>query len=120
MEKPLKSKLKIRTAIFSCSILFLVIILFLIQNHENGSFVIVNVDGVKSTYSLNEDMQIALNNGTNTLVIEDGYVYMLEANCPDHICIKQGKINKKGQTITCLPNKITVSISSDDDIDIIN
>ena len=120
MEKPLKSKLKIRTAIFSCSILIIALILFLIQNHENGSFVVVNVDGIKSTYSLNEDIEITLNNGTNILAIEDGYAYMSYADCPDHICIKQGKINKKGQTITCLPNKITISISSDSDIDIIN
>ncbi len=119
MVKQLKSKRKIRTAIFSCSILLVAIILLIIQNHENGSFVIVNVDGVKTTYSLNIDKQIILNEGTNTLIIKDGYAYIVEANCKDHICIKQGKINKKGQTITCLPNKITVSIKSDDDIDII-
>ncbi len=118
MEKPLKSKLRIRTAIFSCSILFIVLILFLIQSHDNGSLVVINVDGDTSYYLLNKDQEIDL--GTNIVTIKGGYVYMSYADCPDKICIKQGKINKKGQTITCLPNKITVSISSDDDIDIIN
>ena len=116
----MKSKLKIRTAIFSCSILFISLLLILLNNRENGSFVIVNNNGDISYYSLNVDNVIILNNGSNTLTIKDGYAYMSDANCPDKICMHQGKINKKGQTITCLPNKITVSISSDDDIDIIN
>ena len=42
------------------------------------------------------------------------------ADCPDKICIKQGKINKKGQTISCLPNKISISISNNDDVDIVS
>ena len=120
MVKPLKSKLKYRTAIFSCSILLIALILFIGQNHENGSFVVVNIDGNKAYYSLSKDKEIVLNDGSNTLVIKDGYAYMENATCPDKICIKQGKINKKGQTITCLPNKITVSIDNNDDIDIIN
>lgn len=120
MEKQLKSKLKKRTAIFSCSILFISLFFILFNNRENGSLVVVNNNGNIFYYSLNVDNQIALNEGTNIVVIKDGYVYMEDANCPDKICIKQGKINKKGQTITCLPNKITISIRNDDDIDIIN
>ena len=119
MEKQLKSKLKYRTAIFSCSVLLIALILFISQNHENGSFVVVNIDDNKTYYSLSEDKEIVLNDGSNILVIENGYAYMKYATCPDKICIKQGKINKKGQTITCLPGKITVSIDSDDDVDII-
>lgn len=117
MEKPLKSKLSIRTAIFSCSILIISILLILFTNKEKGSKVIINVDGTVTYYSLNVDQEIDL--GTNKVTIKDGYAYMEYADCPDKICIKQGKINKKGQTITCLPNKITVSIDNNDDIDII-
>ena len=112
-------KLKVRTVIFGCSILIISILLILFQNQDSGSFVCVNVDGNKTYYSLNKDQEITLNNGTNILMIKDGYAYMEFAKCPDKICIKQGKINKKGQTISCLPNKITVSITSDDDIDFI-
>ncbi len=117
MEKQLKSKLSIRTAIFSCSIFFIALILLFAQNKESGSLVVVNIDGNKSYYDLNKDNEIDL--GTNIIIIKDGYVYMEYANCPDKICIKQGKINKKGQTLTCLPNKITVSIDNNDDVDII-
>ncbi len=118
MERQLKSKLKIRTAIFSCSILFISIFLLIFHNHNSGSLVVVNKDGVKTYYSLSVDQTIDLD--SNTLVIEDGCAYMKYANCKDHICIKQGKIKLNGQTITCLPNKITVSITNNnDDLDVI-
>ncbi len=44
---------------------------------------------------------------------------MIEATCPDHLCIKQHSINEQGGTIVCLPNKIVIkggfSGSFDDD-----
>ena len=35
---------------------------------------------------------------------------MIKATCPDHLCIKQGKINKKGATIVCLPHHLVVEV----------
>ena len=40
---------------------------------------------------------------------------MDDANCPDKLCVKQGKISKDGETITCLPNKVTVTVYGEDD-----
>lgn len=37
---------------------------------------------------------------------------MISATCPDHLCIKQGAINKKGQSIICLPHKLIVEVVS--------
>ena len=118
MEKRLK--LKIRTVIFGCSILFISFFLIIFQNQDSGSFVCINIDGNNSYYLLNNNQKIVLNDGSNVLVIKDGYAYMDYADCPDKICIKQGKINKNGQTISCLPNKISISISNNDDVDIVS
>ena len=38
---------------------------------------------------------------------------MEDANCPDKLCIKQGKIDSNGQKIVCLPNKTVVEIRSE-------
>ena len=87
-----------------------------------GAYVVVRVDGEEvGKYSLSEDGEYSLNGGTNILVIENGAAYLIEANCPDHLCVKQGKINKNGQTITCLPNKLTVTVyGEDNDVDLVS
>lgn len=88
----------------------------------DGAYVVVRVDGEEvGKYSLSEDGEYSLNGGTNILVIENGAAYLIEANCPDHLCVKQGKINKNGQTITCLPNKLTVTVyGEDNDVDLVS
>ncbi len=35
---------------------------------------------------------------------------ILEADCPDKVCIKDGMIIKPGQSLVCLPNKVVVEI----------
>ncbi len=48
--------------------------------------------------------------GTNLLMIKNGEVWISEANCPNHDCVKQGKISMNGEMLVCLPHKLTVSI----------
>ena len=70
---------------------------------------------------LAEDGTYSLNGGTNVLQIEDGKARMIEAHCPDHYCMNQGSIRNTGETITCLPNKLTVTVVSggDDFVEIV-
>jgi hypothetical protein len=78
---------------------------------EKGANVVVSINGNEvATYSLAKDGLYELNNGTNILCIEDGTAYLIEASCPDHLCVKQGKISYQGETITCLPYKLTVTV----------
>lgn len=94
-------------------ILLLALILYLLLNAFSGTGeqVVVRINGEKvCEYSLNDDGTYPLNGGTNILVISGGKAYITEANCPDKICINQGKISKTGQCITCLPNRVTVTV----------
>ena len=87
---------------------------------EDGSCVTVTVDGeIYGTYSLNEDQTVEIQTeyGTNILEIKDGAAAMIEASCPDGYCMDQGSKNKNRQTIVCLPNKVVVEISADEDSD---
>lgn len=78
---------------------------------EEGARVVVKVDGKEiAEYSLTVDGKYELNGGTNTLVIENGHAYLSDANCPDKLCVHQGKISRTGEVITCLPNKLTVTV----------
>ena len=83
-------------------------------NKEIGNTVVVRINGEKvAVYSLDENSEYVLNNGTHILVIENGEAYLKETGCPDHYCEKQGKISYNNQTLTCLPFKLTVTVSND-------
>lgn len=51
--------------------------------------------------------------GTNTLEIQEGKVFVSEADCPDKLCMRQGKISRVGAMIVCLPNRFVVEIKSE-------
>lgn len=86
---------------------------------EEGACVIVRVDGQQvATYSLTENGEYPLNGGTNILCIREGKAFLTDANCPDHLCVKQGKIDQTGETITCLPNRLTVTVYGGEDSEI--
>ena len=47
---------------------------------------------------------------TNKIIIKDGFVFVEKASCKNQICVKHKKISKRGESIVCLPNKVTVEI----------
>ena len=49
-------------------------------------------------------------NGFNTVKIEKGEVFVFEADCKNQVCVKKGKISKKGETIACTPHKFLVEV----------
>lgn len=85
---------------------------------QNGSYVVVTVDGKEYVkLSLNEEKTIDIKseNGINKLQIKGGFADMIDADCPDGLCVDQRKISKKGETIICLPHKIVVEVISEDE-----
>ena len=81
--------------------------MFLMQNGNYAS-IRITIDGEEyGTYSLAEDQVISIGN-TNVCEIKDGKVNMIEADCPDHLCMKQKAITDAGGTIVCLPNKVVI------------
>lgn len=81
---------------------------------EPGNKVTVYSEKEKiASYSLSEEVDILLKSskgGTNRLVIKDGEASVIEASCPDQLCIHQKSINKSGETIVCLPNQLVVEV----------
>lgn len=48
----------------------------------------------------------------NDIVTTGDQIQIIDANCPDQVCVKKGRISKPGQTIVCLPHKLLVEIKS--------
>lgn len=124
-------KKKKRDIIFIGVILVVALIAFFVVDKfikKDGNKVVIKVDGeIVKIVNLTDTNNIIVNGydgGTNTVVIENGTVYMTEADCPDKICVNTGKISKIGETIVCLPHRVVVEIQgevsqsdSDDSID---
>ena len=98
-----------------------VVLLFVIHSRgREGSYVVVMIRNketarysmtINGVYDINGDNDNNGDNGnTNRVEIKDGRVRMIEASCPNHLCIRQGWISLEGQSIVCLPNKVVVRI----------
>ena len=102
--------------IFSVIVLCVAAIFFFNSAKQEGGRAVVLIDGKEvASYSLDADREVRLenNDGYNILVIKDGYAYIKEASCPDKICVNNTKKKYNGETLICLPNKITVKIVSE-------
>ncbi len=84
---------------------------------REGSWVVVTVNGEETArYPLSEHREVRLESdgGYNVLVIKDGEADVIEASCPDGLCVDFRPISKDGETIVCLPNKTVVSIEAEE------
>lgn len=86
----------------------------LYMNKDSKTCVKIYVDNeLVATLPINEDCEFdieGINGSHNLLAVENGKVYMKEADCPDKICIQTGIVTELTQTIVCLPNRIVVTI----------
>ena len=82
-----------------------------------GKQVEVRVEGkVLGTYALDVDKTffIGEKGHRNFVVIKDGAVQVTEADCPDKVCVNKGKISRVGESIICLPHRVVIEVTSDE------
>lgn len=48
--------------------------------------------------------------GYNTIQIADGKIGIIDADCPDRLCVKMGMISSTGYPVSCLPHKLVIQI----------
>ena len=89
-----------------------------------GAYAVIYFDGTEmerikldNNYT---ELPVRTHLGENIVAVSNEEVSVISADCPDKLCVKQGKVSKKGETIVCLPHKIVVEveggISADYDI----
>ena len=89
-------------------------IFFLILDGKS-SVVVVTLDGEEyARLELDEDTELLVTSehGSNLIVIENGKVFVKDADCPDKICVKSGCADEM-KTIVCLPHRLTVSVETE-------
>lgn len=83
---------------------------------KKGTYAVVKVDG-KELYKFELDKDTTVDvagyqGGVNRIEVKAGKVSMTEADCPDELCVKTGKISRTGETIVCLPHRVVIEIKS--------
>ncbi|MDV4149520.1 NusG domain II-containing protein [Clostridium sp. AL.422] len=65
-----------------------------------------------------ETIELSTDLGTNIIKIKDNEIGIIEADCPDKVCMNPEHIEKPGQSLVCLPNKVMIEIKgmADDDV----
>ena len=89
-------------------------LLLIFNNKEAGSKVSVQMNGKEIiTFDLDKDITYTIegdNGAWNTFTIKDGYVDMIDASCPDKVCVEHKSIHHNHETIICLPNQVVLEI----------
>ena len=85
-----------------------------IQKKGSGEEVIVYKDGeVFYAGPISADTTITVEDekgNINIVVVKDGKAIIEKANCPDQICVHTRPAEKDGQSIICLPNRVSVEV----------
>ncbi|WP_455538636.1 NusG domain II-containing protein [Terrisporobacter sp.] len=86
-------------------------------NTKNVNAIEIYVDNkLYKTYDIKDEEEIKIKSkkGYNIVKIHGGGAEMIDASCPDKICIKEGIITKSNESIVCLPNKVHIKITTQD------
>ena len=83
---------------------------YLIIPRGNGDTVVVKKDN-KVIYSMSVSENKIIELEGNTIEIKNGRVSMKWADCDNQLCVFQGEISKSGESIICLPHRVSVTIT---------
>ena len=125
-DKVNSSKHHIRNDIIFIIVILLVAIIgmiYLFNFRATGDTVKVTIDGnVFGVYPLYKNTVQDIHTGKNgeqlnRLIIKDGKAYIETATCPDGICVDHRPIFRDGESIVCLPNKVVISVITQNNSD---
>ena len=68
----------------------------------------IPLDQVQETYAFSLE---ATGGGSNTIEVSPGGIAITQADCPDQICVQQGRIIDSLLPITCLPHRLVIELS---------
>lgn len=60
--------------------------------------------------TITDPFTVKTESGANVIEIVNGNVTIIEADCPDELCVKDGPISEPGELLVCLPHKVVVEI----------
>ena len=91
-------------------------LLLLPERKSAGGTAVVSVNGVEvRTIDLSgeaRDIELSELPYPMTLHVENGTIRVSESGCPGQDCVRQGAVSRDGESIVCLPNRVTIAVKS--------
>ena len=95
------------------------LLLYYHLGRTGGTMAVISVDGEEieridlSRVEDSYDIVVETAYGRNTVHVEPGAISVTEADCPDRICVHQGKLTGGGIPIVCMPHHLVIEIEDD-------
>lgn len=107
--------LKIGDYVVSVLIILFILVYYSLTLFVSSQNKIVEVIDYKNNvyrYSVNDVCRLTISGpyGVTEIRINDGKVWVEKASCPHKTCKHMGTINKMGEMIVCIPNRILIQI----------
>lgn len=82
---------------------------------DSKIYAIVTVNGevlarIDLSAKKDDEFVIETGDGHNKIVVHDGAISIVEADCKDGVCVEQGSGKKPGDMIVCLPHKVIIEV----------
>ena len=81
-----------------------------------GTVAVISIDGEEyeridlSKGTGSYDIELSTQYGHNTVHVEPGAISVTAADCPDRVCVSQGRISQSGMPIACVPHRLVLQI----------
>ncbi len=104
------------------SLLCIIFILFPLEN-GNAKIAEIYINGELyesidiSDTTINREIEIRTEYGTNTVLIQNGMICVKEADCPDKTCVNTGWTNSRANPVICIPHRLEIVIDDFSEID---
>jgi len=83
--------------------------------HQGRLIERINLDTVTTPYEFTIESDLG---AYNTISVERGRICVVDASCPDHVCINTGWLSNGTIPIVCLPNELVIQAESDQTVDV--
>lgn len=88
-------------------------------NRDAKKTAVVTIDGedyktIPISDETNMEFTIETDHGYNNVVVTDGVVDVISADCPNQVCVNTKAAHQVNDLIVCLPHKVVIEIVEDE------
>ena len=111
--------------IFTVVILACTLYMFLFSKKDNpkSADIYVGDELVKHIEDISSDelqwFRVETENGYNKVCWQNNEIWVEESDCKNQVCVHMKKISRGGETITCLPHHLSVTVEAERGVDFV-